>query len=553
MSEPVVSVPMTIFRKHSNGNIEIYKRKEELGRGGFATVYRVLNESTNESYALKATSRQLLVKPKVLQKHRSEVAIQRSLNHPYIVKLYDFFEDSSNTYMVLEICPGGSVRDLVKRKGRLNEYETTKILRNVIEGLCYLHDNRIIHRDLKLENFLIGSDGKVRIGDFGLSAKLDYDDEKKYTVCGTPNYISPELLIPGSHGHRYEVDIWAIGVCAFAMLTGRPPFETRHRSLTYEHIKNCQYQFPPELNLSTNAKHFIRSILQINPEQRPTAYELLQHPFFSSQEIKYPLKDMSCKKLAEINSNVLNRQHDEYKEVNLAPCKNQINFNDNNKVINNNNILNNNTEEEEDSIKDNVSSNTSTNRYEQISMPDFCVSRFCDHSEKYGLGYLLINGTVGACFNDLTRMVMDPFEEFIQYWETFQDTAPQILRKDDKTQIKKIAILQKFADSLRKTKTMFTLPKERFDMFTPMRHVKYWARNDEATLFRMDDRNIQLNFNDRKKIVIFWHTKQMLTVNNIKEKGNLIPLDDFTKRSGLEDEKRRFVIAKEMVIEMSSR
>lgn len=546
MSEPVVIVPMTIVRKHSSGKIEIYKKKEELGRGGFATVYRVVNESTNESFALKATSRQLLNKPKVLQKHRSEVAIQRSLNHPNIVKLYDFFEDTSNTYMVLEICPGGSVRDLVKRKGKLNEQETAKILRSVIEALCYLHDNRIIHRDLKLENFLVGSDGKVRIGDFGLSAKLDYDDEKKYTVCGTPNYISPELLIPGSHGHRYEVDIWAIGVCAFAMLTGHPPFETRHRSETYEHIKKCQYQFPPELNLSNNAKHFIRSILQINPELRPTAYELLQHPFFTSTQgsISVP-HELPYKKLRELNGNILNRQHDESKELNLAPCKNQIDFQEN--------VMNKITSDENENADDNANMKINTSRYEQISMPDFCVSRFCDHSEKYGLGYLLINGTVGACFNDLTRMVMDPFDEFIQYWETFQDTAPQILRKEDKTQIKKIAILQKFADSLRKTKTMFTLPKERFDMFTPMRHVKYWSRNDEATLFRMDDRNIQLNFNDRKKIVIFWHTKQMLTVSNIKEKGNLIPLDDFTKRSGLEDEKRRFVIAKEMVIEMSSR
>lgn len=540
MSDQVVVVPMTIIRKHSNGKIEIYKRKEELGRGGFATVYRVINESTNESFALKATSRQLLIKPKVLQKHRSEVAIQRSLNHPYILKLYDFFEDSANTYMVLELCPGRSVRDLVKQKGRLNEEETAKLLKNVIEGLCYLHDNRIIHRDLKLENFLIGSDGKVRIADFGLSAKLDYDDEKKYTVCGTPNYLSPELLIPGSHGHRYEVDIWAIGVCAFAMLTGKPPFETRHRSLTYEHIKNCQYQFPSDIILSPQSKNFIKTVLQIQPELRPNAYELLEHPFISSfnsresfsKEFKQqPLISKSIP-LRELNPNLMNRPRDENKMGNIISCKQTVE----NTM---NNIFN--------------AHNLNINQYEQMSMPDFCVSRFCDHSEKYGLGYLLINGTVGACFNDLTRMVMDPYDQFIQYWETFQDTAPQILQKDDRIQAKKIAILQKFADSLRKTKTMFALPPERFDMFTPMRHVKYWSRNDEATLFRMDDRNIQLNFNDRKKVVIFWHTKKMLTVSNIKEKGNLIPLDDFTKKVGFEDEKRRFIIAKEMVIEMSSR
>ncbi|OHT01688.1 CAMK family protein kinase [Tritrichomonas foetus] len=523
MADAVVIVPMTIIRKHSNGTMEIYKKREELGRGGFATVYRVTNEATQQSFALKATSRQLLTKPKVMQKHRSEVAIQRSLDHEYILKLYDFFEDSVNTYMVLELCPGRSVRDLVKRKNHLSEPETVKILRNVIEGLCYLHDNRIIHRDLKLENFLIGNDGKVRIADFGLSAKLDYDDEKKYTVCGTPNYLSPELLIPGSHGHRYEVDIWAIGVCAFAMLTGHPPFETRHKSLTYEHIKNCQYHFPVELNLSYQAKSFIKSILQINPDLRPSAYELLQHPFICGNTIiEKPISNPMPPPPPPSTRNqydLIRKARDENIALNIPSKK--VNYN----------IL---------------------DRYEQVSMPDSCVSRFCDHSEKYGLGYLLINGTVGACFNDLSRMVIDPFDEFIQYWDTYQDQVPQILRKDDVTQMKKISILQKFAESLRKTKTMYSLPEEHFDRFVPMHHVKYWMRNDDATLFRMDDRNIQLNFNDRTKMVIFWHTKQMMTVNNIKETGSLIPLDDLAKRHGLEDQKRRFVIAKKMVAEMSA-
>ena len=524
MAEPIVIVPMTIIRKHSNGNVEVYRKREELGKGGFATVYRVTNEATNESFALKATSKQLLMKPKVMQKHRSEVAIQRSLNHPYILRLYDFFEDSNNTYMVLELCPGRSVRDLVKRKNHLSEHETVKILKYVIEGVCYLHDNRVIHRDLKLENFLIAADGRVKIADFGLSAKLDYDDEKKYTVCGTPNYLSPELLIPGSHAHRYEVDIWAIGVCAFAMLTGRPPFETRHRSLTYEHIKNCQYQFPPELNLSYEAKNFIKSILQINPELRPSAYELLHHPFIAGTPyIEQPI----YKKYASPD------YHHEYNK----PTNNFAKANDENYGMN--------AVQKKKAFKP-------TNNYEQIKMPDYCVSRFCDHSEKYGLGYLLINGSVGACFNDLSRMIIDPFDEFIQYWETYQDQTPQILSKDDPTEIKKISILLKFSESLRKTKTMYTLPDKHLDKYVPLRHVKYWMRNDEATLFRLDDRNIQLNFNDRTKMVIFWQGKQLMTVNNIREFGSLIPLDDLTKHQGLEDQKRRFIIAKRMVAEMSA-
>jgi polo-like kinase 1 len=175
-----------------------------------------------ENFAPKATSKEALIRPEVMHKYRCEVAIHRSLDHPNIVRFADFFEDFANTYMVLELCSGHSVSDMIRPKGRLDEQETAKILRDVISGVCYLHDNRIIHRDVKLQNFLIGDDRKVRIGDFGLSAMLGYDDERMYSLCGTPNYLSPEMVSSSLMGHSYDVDSWAIGVCAFAMLTGRP-------------------------------------------------------------------------------------------------------------------------------------------------------------------------------------------------------------------------------------------------------------------------------------------------------------------------------------------
>lgn len=549
MADGRVVVPLTITRKHYNGKTEIYKRNEELGRGGFATVYRVTNESTGESFALKATSRERLKKPKVLQKHRSEVAIQRSLNHPNVLKLYDFFEDSQNTYMILELAPGRSIRDLVKSKGHLSEAETVKILQDVLTGLCYLHDNRIIHRDLKLENFLIGSDKKVRIADFGLSAKLDYDDEKKFTVCGTPNYLSPELLASTNHGHSYEVDIWAIGVCAFAMLTGTPPFETRRTKETYDHIKNCQYHFPYELKLSPQSKNFIRSILQLKPELRPSSYELQQHPFMQSlgpypqpivpDENKEKEKEKEREKDKE-KDHEKEKVDKEHKERERTPYQKD-------KAKRAENVPSNNQNQEAK-----VENNVFLKKYDNVSIPDYCVSRFCDHSEKYGLGYLLVNGTVGAVFNDLSRMVMDPFEEFVQYYDDYQVHQPTVLRKDDITQIKKLSILQKFAESLKKTKTLFTLPKHHLDKFSILHHVKYWARNDDATLFRMDDRNIQVNFKDRTKMLIFWQTKRMTIFKSIKDLSKLVPLEDLNKGKEMEEHKKRFTMAKAMIAQMSN-
>jgi polo-like kinase 1 len=235
-----LTVPLTLVHKRADGTEVTYKRHEELGRGGFAAVYRVTDLSNGESFALKAISRERVAKPKSAEKLKSEISIQSSLDHPNVVKSFAHFEDYNNYYIILELCPGHSVRDRLKKEKCLTESETQSILRQILAGLCYLHDNRIIHRDLKLENFLFGNDDRCKIADFGLSAQLDYDDERKYTVCGTPNYLSPELLLAAKKGHSYEVDIWTIGVCAFAMLTGHPPFETAHTKLTYEHIKKCQ-------------------------------------------------------------------------------------------------------------------------------------------------------------------------------------------------------------------------------------------------------------------------------------------------------------------------
>ena len=113
----------------------------------------------------------------------------------------------------------------------------------LISAVEYMHSNRVIHRDLKLGNIFLSADMEMKVGDFGLAAKLEFSEEKKRTMCGTPNYIAPEI-VEGSVGHSYEVDIWSMGVICFAFLFGRPPFETNEVKLTYKKIKSCEYTFP---------------------------------------------------------------------------------------------------------------------------------------------------------------------------------------------------------------------------------------------------------------------------------------------------------------------
>jgi polo-like kinase 1 len=602
-AKPVISVPLTLLHKRRNGTTTVYKRHEELGRGGFAAVYRVTEESTGASYALKAVSRERVAKPKTLEKLKGEIAIQRTLDHPNILKSYDDFDDLNNFYIVLELCPGRSIRDKIRQKRRLTEPETRSILNEILAGLCYLHDNQIIHRDLKPENFLVGSDGRIKIADFGLCAKLDHDDERKFTVCGTPNYLSPELLTSAKQGHSYEVDIWTVGICAFAMLTGHPPFETAKTKLTYEHIKNCKYTFPADIRLSDTARDFIERILQINPEKRPSAQELSLHPFISLDGgAKVP--DLPDREAPVLKPRppcpVPDREVPALKprppcpvperEVPIVKPRPPCPVPDRELPVTKSRPSAPVPDREVPAAKlrpscplpdrglapkpvpevprrltapdppprprdENVplTEKATEKETQPIPVPTHYVARFCDHSDKYGLGYMLMDGTIGACFNDLTRMVMDPHETFVQYWETYQTVTPEVMNPKSGSQQKKLALLRRFSESLKKTKSMFDLPAHHYIETIPMKHVKYWMRNDQATLFRLDDRNIQVNFTDRCKLIIFWNDKKMMMVRNMRETASLVPFPGVSRQGPINEERRRFNVAKDMLAEMSGR
>ncbi len=120
----------------------------------------------------------------------------------------------------------------------------------------YIHFNRVIHRDLKLGNLFIGEKLEIKLGDFGLATKLEFEGEKKRTICGTPNYIAPEIL-DGKVGHSYEVDIWSLGVIIYTLLIGKPPFETSEVKTTYKKIKSNSYSFPENVQINDHAKNLI--------------------------------------------------------------------------------------------------------------------------------------------------------------------------------------------------------------------------------------------------------------------------------------------------------
>lgn len=208
----------------------------------------------------------------------SEIRIHRSLHHPNIVGFEHFFEDSENVYILLELCHNQTLNELLKRRKRLVELEVQCYVMQIVAGLKYLHSHRVIHRDLKLGNLFLTDRMEEKIGDFGLATKLEFDKEKRKTICGTPNYIAPEI-ISGKDGHSYEVDIWSLGVIIYTLLIGKPPFETSDVKTTYRRIKMNAYSFPEHIKISNQARDLITKILNLDPKKRPTLDQILNHPF----------------------------------------------------------------------------------------------------------------------------------------------------------------------------------------------------------------------------------------------------------------------------------
>ena len=139
----------------------------------------------------------------------------------------------------------------------------------LIDAVSFMHDSNVIHRDLKLGNLFLSKTMNIKVGDFGLAVRVDSSDEKRKTICGTPNYIAPEVINGNKEKreHSFEVDIWSMGVICFTMLVGKPPYESKDVKSTYRRILNNEYSFPKG-KVSSDARSFISSMLQSDPSLR---------------------------------------------------------------------------------------------------------------------------------------------------------------------------------------------------------------------------------------------------------------------------------------------
>eukprot|EP00842_Homolaphlyctis_polyrhiza_P003398 jgi/Hompol1/4059/HPOL_003454-RA len=200
----------------------------------------------------------LIKDPRMARRVSDEVEIHWQLRHPCILELYNYFEDAENVYLVMELCKNGELFNyLRKRPLPMSEPEARGVLEQLVRGLQYLHSNNILHRDLKLSNLLLTQSYDLKIADFGLAAKLFDPSGEQKTMCGTPNYISPEIVSRLPYG--LEADLWSLGCMMVTILTKIPPFENAFRAV-----------FVADLETNRNQ----------DPKRRLPLAKVIQHPFF---------------------------------------------------------------------------------------------------------------------------------------------------------------------------------------------------------------------------------------------------------------------------------
>eukprot|EP00128_Syssomonas_multiformis_P008097 Colp12_sorted_trinity150504_noHs@10681 len=245
-------------RKHT---LKDFTLLETLGTGTFGRVFLCKHNEGQQFFAMKVLKKVEVVRLKQVEHIQSEKSILSSINHPFIVNLFCTFQDDRNLYMLLEYVCGGELFSHLRRAGRFTADMTKFYAAEIVLAIEYLHSLDIIYRDLKPENLLLDMQGHVKITDFGFAKRVD---DRTWTLCGTPEYLAPEII--QSKGHGKAVDWWALGILVFEMLAGYPPFFDDNPFGIYEKILAGKIMFPAHFD--PVAKEFIKRLLTADRTKR---------------------------------------------------------------------------------------------------------------------------------------------------------------------------------------------------------------------------------------------------------------------------------------------
>ena len=259
----------------------LFRKGKKLGGGGFGEVYEFIDNENGEIKAAKIIPLKKLETPHSNEAYFNEYKFNNSLNYKYICKCYSTFKDTQNAYFILEYQPNKTLSDLISNRYTLTEIEVKHYCYELLLALEYLHSRNIIHRDIKLSNVLLSEKMEVKLCDFGLAIENRGDNNK--TICGTPNYIAPEILNhKNTFNYSFETDIWSFGIIVYTLFFHKTPFESPEKGKTRKNIQNIIYSFPSNNEVNENAKDLIRKIFVKNPSQRPSIKEIKECNFFQN-------------------------------------------------------------------------------------------------------------------------------------------------------------------------------------------------------------------------------------------------------------------------------
>jgi calcium-dependent protein kinase len=289
------------FIKLNRGDLSLnYTTLETIGYGTFGRVAKVAHKETGQERALKTVKKSMISADlKQMDMFMNEINALRIIDHPNIIKLYEFFEDDNEYFMITELVTGGELFDFLMQTGKLSESMTSQFMRQLMSAVAYCHSIGIVHRDIKPENLLLDSSHtSLKLIDFGTSALTYRQGEALEKLYGTAYYMAPEIF---TKNYNEKCDLWSCGVLLYLLLCGSPPFKGNSDPEIISHIKNSEpsYAEPAWKHVSDEARSLVERLLDRDVGRRISAVEALEHEFLlrphdqlSSSQVKTALKNL---------------------------------------------------------------------------------------------------------------------------------------------------------------------------------------------------------------------------------------------------------------------
>ena len=254
-----------------------YELGKTLGSGSFSKVKLGVDDQGRQ-YAVKIIEKEQLVREHMEEQLKREISVMKMLNHPHIVRLYDVLQTQNHIYLVLELVTGGELFDRILSAKKFDEDTGRRFFQQLVVALHFSHKNSVAHRDLKPENLLVDDKDNIKITDFGLANIQKPADKLLQTVCGTPNYVAPEVLKEQGY-NGIAADVWSAGVILFVMLAGYLPFDDPQLDDLFKKIQRGDYRMAK--GFSDSVKDLISKMLIVDPKKRITLDACMRHPWFT--------------------------------------------------------------------------------------------------------------------------------------------------------------------------------------------------------------------------------------------------------------------------------